>query len=200
MACRPFNPVAIMMIAGTLVGALAPAQATTLLDLEDPLSQTTPFALTFTGSSTSTAVTFEGYQVPAHEQTTQIGLFLNGTGPNLLGGSWVFTAAPSASDANTIDDGTSVPALNFAGGDEDSFDMFSQTIATSVGGVYTLDFLFSNSINNQPSGLIVDASDASSSSAAPIPAALPLFATGLLGLISVGRRRRKKQAAKLAAA
>jgi hypothetical protein len=192
MACRPFNAVAIMMTAGILIGGLASARATTLLNLEDPTAQTNHlFDLTFTAGSASTVITFQGYQVPAHEQTTHIGLFLNGTGPNLLGGSWVFTGAPSSSDADTFDDGTSVPALNFAAGDEDSYDMFAQTIATSVGGVYTLDFLFSNSTNNQPSGLIIDASDANVSNT-PIPGTLPLFASVFgAGLLAMWRKRRR---------
>ena len=192
MACRPFNPVAITMTAGILIGGLASARATTLLNLEDPAAQTNHlFDLTFTAGSASTVITFQGYQVPGNEDASHIGLFLNGTVPNLLGGSWVFTAAPSGSNAGPFNDTTSVPALDFGGIFEDSYDMFSQTIATTVGDSYALDFLFSNSDRNQPSGLIVDASDAIVSTT-PIPGTLPLFASVFgAGLLAMWRKRRR---------
>jgi hypothetical protein len=189
-----FKRIATLMAAGILIGAAASAQATTLLNLEDPLGQSnTPFALTFTAGSASTTVTFEGYQVPAGETAGHIGLFLNGTGPNLLGQTWAFTPASSGTDTSQSSDGTSVNALLFAGVTEDSYDMYSQTIATIIGDVYMVDFLFTNSSNNQPSGLIVDASNANISST-PLPAALPLFAGGL-GLMGFLARRRKRNVA-----
>jgi len=143
----------------TFIGASA-AQADTLLNLIDAPGQTnTPFSLPFTVSSLAAAVelTIAGYQVPSFEQTTQIGLFLNGIGPNLLGSNWDFEPAPSGSNATTFNDGSSVPGLNFGGTVVGSFDTFSQTIEAVPGASYSLNFLYSNSSANAPSGLLASA-------------------------------------------
>jgi hypothetical protein len=75
----------------------------------------------------------------------------------LLGGTWIFTPAPSGSLANTYSDGTSVLALNFGGVTVGSYDVYSQTVATTIGSVYTLDLQYSNDSDNQPSGFLVEA-------------------------------------------
>jgi hypothetical protein len=141
-----------------------------LLNLVDaPAQSNTPFALSFTASSSTTTISIEGYQVPSFEQTTHNGLFFNDAGPNLLGGTWTFTAAPSGSDTSQYSDGTSVPALSFGGVTVGSYDVYSQTIATTIGGVYTLDFLYSNPEDNAPSGLLVTTSSTGPTAASGDP-------------------------------
>jgi hypothetical protein len=165
-AVTGFDPADVSVSGGTL-GAITQSDAThytatftptmgALLNLIDAPAQTnTPFALSFTASSSTTTVSIEGYQVPSFERTTQNGLFLNGAGPNLLGSTWNFTPAPSGSDTSTFSDGTSVPAISLGGVTVGSYDVYSQTIATAIGSVYTLDFLYSNPQDNAPSGLLV---------------------------------------------
>jgi len=189
MASRLVLSAASLAAVALMMGASVPARATTLLNLIDPPSQSdTPYALPFTASSSSTTISIAGYQVPAYEQTSNNGLFLDGTGPNLLGGTWTFIPAASGSLANTYNDMTSVPALNFGGVAVGFYDTFTQTIATITGDSYTLDFLYSNDANSGPSGLLVTTSDISST---PLPAALPMFAAGLalVGLLARKKRR-----------
>jgi hypothetical protein len=185
---------------GLMMGASVPARAATLLDLIDPPGQSdTPYSLTLTATTSSTTVSFGGYQPDASEYVTQIGLFLGGAGPNLLGGTWTFTPSPvpGSSDAFPFSDGTSVPALEFAGLVAGSYDTFSQTIPTIAGDSYTLNFLFTNfevvSGFNPTSGLLVTTTGAVST--VPLPAALPLFASGLVGLVLLGWRRKRNTAA-----
>jgi hypothetical protein len=180
----------VATLTATLIGASA-AQADTILNLIDAPAQTNvPFSLPFIASSPATMISIAGYQVPSFEQSTQNGVFLNGIGPNLLGSSWVFTPAPSGSLANTFNDGSSVPGLNFGGVVVGSFDTFSQTIATTPGSFYTLDFHYSNSFSNAPSGLRV--SEVAVSVPGPIVGAgLPGFLAACVGLLAWWRRRRK---------
>ena len=75
-------------------GGTAQAGAGVLLDLEDPPGQTdTPLTLQFNAGSTSTTITFAGYQLSSALEATNIDLTLGPSGPNLLGGDWTFTPA-----------------------------------------------------------------------------------------------------------
>jgi hypothetical protein len=188
MASRLVLSAASLAAVALMMGASVPARATTLLNLiNPPIQSDTSYALPFTASSSSTTISIAGYQVPSFEQTTNNGLLLGGAGPNLLGGTWTFIPAASGSLANTFDDGTSVPGLNFGGVTEGSYDTFTQTIATITGDSYTLDFLYSNDAGG-PTGLLVTTSGISST---PLPAALPMFAAGLalVGLLARKKRR-----------
>ena len=73
-----------------------------------------------------------------------------------------------------------------------SYDTFSQIIATTIGSSYTLEFNYSGA--GTPNGFFADASGASVV-ATPLPAALPLFATGLGALGLLGWWRKRKAAA-----
>jgi len=184
----------LAVLALTLGGA-GQAGAGVLLDLEDPPGQNdTSESLSFVAGSASTTITFAGYQLSSSLQATNIDLFLTGGGPSLLGGSWDFTAAPFGSFASAFDDGTGVPALQFEGFVEDSFDTFSQTVATVSGQSYTLSFLFSNGTDSSgPSELVVSTVDAGagdSGSAVPEPSTLVLSSilVGLCGMVCIGKR------------
>ena len=197
IASRLLLSAASLAAVGLMIGASVPARATTLLNLINaPGQNDTSFALPFTASSASTTISIAGYQVPSSETTTQNGLFLGGTGPNLLGGTWAFIPAASGSLTSTFSDGTSVPALEFAGVTAGSYDTYSQTIATITGDSYTLDFLYTNSNDNAASGLLVTTSGISST---PLPAALPMFAGGLAFVGLLARRRKRRATSSLPA-
>jgi hypothetical protein len=168
--------------ASFMIGTSSPAGASTLLNLIDaPGQSNTPFALAFTASGPTTQISIAGYQVPWFEQTTQNGVFLNGIGPNLLGSTWVFTASRSGSVSNTFSDGTSVPALNFGGVTVVSYDTYTQTSATTVGSLYTLDFLYSNGPANAPSGLLVTTDGTPVVTAVPEPSTWARIILGFAG-------------------
>jgi PEP-CTERM motif len=166
--------------------SMGQAKAGILLDLEDPTSQTnTPYSFTFNASSATTTISFAGYDIPSFIYVTQISLTSGGT--NLLGATWDFTPAPPG-DTNTytFDDGlgTGVPALAFGSTGEDSFDTYSQTVATVPGDTLVLNFLLTTD-GSTPSGIVV------SNSAVPAPASLALLGIGIGGMAGYGWRRRK---------
>jgi hypothetical protein len=189
---RPFT---LGLVAVSLVlGGVGKANAGVLLDLEDPLTQTnTPFALTFIAGANSTILEFAGYHVPANLTASHIDLTQTGGVVNLLGGTWTFTPASSGSDTSTYSDGTGVPALRFAGVEEDFFDRYSQTIPTVIGQSYALSFLLTDAnIPSAPSELVVLASDANpiDSGAVPEPSSL-VVSSILLGIFGVVRLRKR---------
>jgi hypothetical protein len=187
-----------LAVLALLCGGAGEARAGQILDLEDWSGKSnTPFSLLFIAGSKSTTLSFAGYQVPANEQVTHIGLTATGGSTNLLGSHWTFTPASSGSTAFTLKDGTSVPGLLFEGAVEGSFDTFSQTVSTSVGQSYTLSFLFENGSPNAPGELVVSASGIKvldPQVAAPEPASLTLCGLGAIGLLGYGWRRKTETA------
>ena len=182
---------ALATVVVALLATISPTRATTLASWTDS-NPDGAYALPFIANAANTTITFGGYNLPSFDNVSLIGLFLNGIGPNLLGGTWDFVPAPSGSLAFTFDDGSSVPGLVFGGTTVGSYDTFSQTIATTIGNSYTLQF--DSEGFNTPNGFFAEASDASAAET-PLPAALPLFATGLGALGLLGwRRKRKAQA------
>jgi PEP-CTERM motif len=170
------------------VGAVgqAPARATVLLNLSNsPVQADTPFSLPFTASGTSTQITIEGYQVPSFEQSEQNGVFLDDTGPNLLGGSWTLTPAAMGSVTNTFSDGSPVPALNFGAIVVGDYDAYSQTIVTIPGDSYSVNLLFTQE-SFGPSGFRVCAGPGCT--VVPEPASLTLLGFALVGLAAIRRR------------
>ncbi len=185
---------------GLMAGAAGQARAdTTLLDLLNPPGQdNTPYSLSFTASDSSTTISIAGYQVPSWIFVTDNGLFLNGIGPNLLGSTWNFAPAASGSDTYLINDGTSVPGLALGGVSVGYYDTYSQTIASTPGQSYTLDFLFSNNdAYPTPSELIVTTSANVIIGTVPEPSTLVSgIIAGLMGLGYAWRRRRARMTAR----
>jgi len=182
------------------VALSAPASANTLHSLTNAPGQSyTPYSLSITATGLTTTVSIGGYQVPQSEQVSSIGLFLDGAGTNLLGNTWVFTAAASGSNAATYDDGTSVPALNFGGFTVGDYDVFSQTLGTIAGDSYTLDFLYSNwsAPQNEPSGLLVTEVD--TPAITPLPSTWTMMIVGIIGFSLMAYRRQRQQVRLVAA-
>jgi hypothetical protein len=175
------------------VAVSTPAQAVDLLNVVNmPAATNTPYSFAFTPATASTTISFAGYQVPSSFTATNIGLFLNNAGPNLLAQTWTFTAAPSGSLAAQ---NTALPVNNlvFAGVTVGSYDIFSQVIGTTAGSSYTLSFLFSNSANNQPSGFRVSASQSDIGGAVPEPGTWAMMIVGF-GAVGFARRSRVRTA------
>ena len=166
-----------------------PANAATLLNLVDaPYQNNTPYSLSFTASSTSTTLSVGGYQLPSDETATLNAVRL-GTGANLLGQTWIYTPASNGPDANQFNDGSSVNGLDLAGLIIGSYDTFSQTFATIVGGTYNYSFLYTNSSTSAPSGFRVDV-NAAAAGAVPEPATWGMMILGF-GMIGAAARSRK---------
>lgn len=160
-------------------GACGAAQATHLLDLVDAApTPGTPYSLSFVATGSTTTVSVGGYQVSAEEAAFANQLLLNGAGPNLLAQIWDFTPAPSGSFAGQGDDGlgTGANGLFFLGTTAGSFDIFSQTIATTIGQTYFYNFTYVND-DSVPNGFFVDAS------VSAVPG--PMVGAGLPGLVMV---------------
>ncbi len=175
------------VVAVLMIGAAQHASADTVLlnAINVPLQTDTPYDLSFVATESSTSISIGGYQVPGDALLTHIGVFLDNTGPNLLGSSWVFTPAAQGSDSVTFGDGTSVPALHFAGVSVGYYDTYSQTFSTTVGQSYSLDLLFTEGFGT-PNGFLVT----TTASAVPEPSSLVL--AGIAATAGLGMWARKR--------
>ncbi|WP_082543229.1 PEPxxWA-CTERM sorting domain-containing protein [Sphingomonas sp. Leaf339] len=183
------NIALVSALLGSAVMAPTTVSAATLLDIVNVPAQTNTFyGLTFTANASTSTVSFAGYQVPGNFQILSFGLFLNNMGSSIIstnGADFTLTRAGSGSNAfggNGI--------LVFQGTTAGSYDTLSQVANTIAGSNYTLRFNLSNSILNQPSGLRVEASNATVG-AVPEPATWAMMMVGF-GMVGGAARYRRR--------
>jgi len=112
--------------------------------------------------------------------------------PVMADGTGTFTASvecTTASDCN----GGSAPTMNSL-----TFTVTNATVArletaNAAGNIFVADILCRATQSGCPAGLTGPV-DVETPAAIPLPGALPLFATGLGGLVLIGRRRKKQNA------
>jgi hypothetical protein len=179
--------------------AISPAaSAATLLDVTNlPVQSVVPQTLTFTATSASTKIDFQGYQVPG--SLTLVNLFLAATGTtpstanNLLGLHYTYTPSTCGSSFHAFEgsDPSAYGAnnLNFEGACAGLYDSLAQTVSTTIGASYTLKFSLSNSAAG-PNGLRIFATDPAAIGAIPEPSTWLMMLLGF-GAIGVAVRRRK---------
>jgi PEP-CTERM motif len=165
----------------------APASAVTLIDVTNlPVESVIPQTVTFTATSTSTKIDFQGYQLPG--AITLVNIFLGTTGAtpsaanNLLGLHYTYAPSSCGSQFHAFE-GSDAPAygadnLVFEGACQGLYDSLSQIVNTTVGTSYTLTFSLSNSAAGS-SGLRIFATDA-------IPGSVPEPATWAMMLLGFG--------------
>ena len=195
---------ACIFLGAASLGASSARADVTLLSLINPTDQTTThYSFDLTATATTTTISFGGYQKLDFEYVSEISVTPN-AGGNLLGPAWKFRPAAVGSDAWTLPDGTSVPALWFAGLASE-YDTFSQTFNTTPGAAYVLDFDFTSSLASDllsPS-LLSKVSEAVNSSAilvtttalapsVPEPSTWIMTVIGVAGLGVIRHRRRAR--------
>jgi PEP-CTERM motif len=177
----------------SLLGLTESSTATVLLNLIAPPAQTdTAYSLPFVAVDPTTTVTVAGYNVHAFEFSTNNGVFLGGTGPNLLGLTWEFTPAADGSAGFQVDNGGPVKDLEFGGLFEGEYDAFSQTFATTPGSSYTVELLYTNPEDNDDAGFMVTTTGATATGGVPEPSSWAMMLLGFAGLGFVGYRRTRK--------
>ena len=125
---------------------------------------------------------------------------------------WTYLNTFGADFGGVVDSGCGVGGSNcYNDGAVQAYDSITQAITTAIGSQYNISFALSDtsslttflaiSNNGQPStsgngvNLVVYAGEGEPVRAVPLPAALPLFATGLGALGLLGWRRKRKVAA-----
>jgi PEP-CTERM motif len=176
----------VSALLGAGVLAAASAHASVIFDAHN-FNGEQPFTFSFTATAADTPIAFFGFDVQGFDQVLGISLTTNG-GSNLLGQTWSFMPAPMGSNSfQGIDgDGTGTDGLVFAAGTFDSFDEFSQNVATVAGQTYDLNFTFFG-LGSGPSEVFATASVA----AVPEPATWTLAVLGFGGLGAALRSRRR---------
>jgi hypothetical protein len=200
---RPKRLLAYSVGAAALLAVPSAASAATLLNVTNlPVQSVIPQTFTFTATSGSTKIDFQGYQVPG--SLTLVNLFLGATGAtpstanNLLGLHYTYTPSSCASPFHAFE-GSDAPAygannLNFEGACTGLYDSLAQTVSTTVGGSYTLKFSLSNSAAG-PNGLRIFATDSAATGAVPEPATWAMMLLGFGGIGFSLRRRRRLETA-----
>lgn len=182
---------AFTLLVSLIVGAIDVRADTVLLNESDvPQQNLNLNVLHFTADSTSTTITFEGYQVPDVINVDDVFLFDTSGGPNLLGRTWASTQAFAGTDAHQVGPSPNgVNGLDFGGNVAGFYDTFSQTVHTVIGDDYTVEFFLTNPLLGGPPGpsaLIVTVASA------PEPGTLVLLCTGLAGFGGFRLMRKRK--------
>lgn len=184
----------------------APASAATLLDVTNlPVQSVMPQSFTFTATSASTKIDFQGYQVPG--SITLVNMFFAATGTtastanNLFGLHYTYTPSTCPSIFHAFE-GSDVPAygasnLNFEGACVGLYDSLAQTVSTTAGASYTLSFSLSNSAAGS-NGLRIFATDSTVTGAVPEPATWAMMLLGFAGIGVAMRRGRARMRARIA--
>jgi len=193
----------VSLVAATAALAVGtPASAATLLDVTNmPTQFVTPESFTFTADSASTAINFQGYQLPGTLAVVNIFFGATGSTTNLLGLNFTGTASGCSAPFNTFGQGsvsavTGVHDLTFGGTCEGSYDTLSQIVNTTIGASYTLNFSFTN-VGQGGNGLRVS-TGALPAGAVPEPATWAMMLLGFGGMGFALRRTRKRNLAQLA--
>jgi hypothetical protein len=200
----------VSFLAATAAIAIAtPASAATLIDLVNLPTQTVmPQALTFTATSTSTVLDFQGYNLPSSTTLVNVFLAATGTAPstanNLLGLHYTYTPSSCGSPFHAFEGSDpslyGASNLNFEGACTGLYDSLSQTVSTTVGTEYTLRFALSV-FGQGSNGLRISATDASAvTRAVPEPATWAMMLLGFGGIGMTVRRRCSRSAHQIRAA
>jgi hypothetical protein len=182
-----------------LLGTTSARAETILLSLTNMAYTETLYNLDFVANASTTTLSVGGYDKKGVWVAAQNTVTPSGGGANLLGDTWTFVPAPHGSSASTLDDLPYVPALGFGGTKKGSYDMFSQTFATTPGEEYDYEFMFFNDLsgrhNTKPSGLLVT----TTASAVPEPSTWAMIILGFCGLgFMVYRRKQGEQSLRFA--
>jgi hypothetical protein len=195
-----------LLAAASLITIASPTSAATLLDVTNlPVESVIPQNFTFTATSASTKIDFQGYQVPGSITLVNLFLAATGTAPsaasNLLGLHYAYTPSSCASPFHAFE-GSDPPAygannLNFEGACAGLYDSLAQTVNTTNGTAYTLSFSLSNSAAGS-NGLRITATDPAATGAVPEPATWAMMLLGFSGIGFAMRRSRPRTPAQIA--
>lgn len=194
------NIVPLVAASAALAFATPVTAATTLLDVTNlPQQFVTPESFTFTATSSTTTLNFQGYDIPG--TLALVNLFFATTGTslttanNLLAGQ-TFTATPSGCSApfNTFGTGSTgiygASDLTFGGTCTGMYDTLSSTVNTVAGLSYTLSFSLTSSAAGSTGLRISEGVLANDTGAVPEPATWAMMLLGF-GAIGAALRRRK---------
>jgi hypothetical protein len=113
--------------------------------------------------------------------------------PIMTGGAGTFTASIFCTTASQCNGG-STPTINDLHFTVTNATIAALTTLNSFNNIFAADIMCGAGQTGCTAGL-TGVVDVSSASAVPIPGALPLFASGIAGLVLLGRRKRKQIAA-----
>lgn len=170
--------------------AASTASAAVLINEVNTPRLPTAYSFNVTASTSSTSLSFSGYQLPAFSGVAAISVTALGSAANLLGQSWSFSPAGCGSLASQFNAGTGTNALSFGGVCEGSYDTFSQNFATIAGGQYLVNFVYANAPGR--SGFRAETS-AALTAAVPEPATWALMLIGFAAVGGLLRSSRRKE-------